>query len=222
MRWLQQLDVRRSRSADCAAFAPPPIDVHQPAAAFDAARSPAAKSVGCSSDVEDQLPPRNASTNPASAHEPEATPPAIASASAMPNSGPKIHSEEYCEALKIAHAPPRSAVGNHAATMRPLPGNTGDCASPETSRSTKIALNAHAAGKVPGKSDKKRAHRPRNDADAIHPLRSEAVQQAARRQLPAHIRPTESRRSSIPSFSGSSASSFSIGCPATESATRSP
>src|ERR1035438_133331 len=51
-----------------------------------------------------------------------------------PKSGPKIHSEEYCDALKIAQAPPRSAVGNQVATMRPLPGKTGVCARPEANR----------------------------------------------------------------------------------------
>ena len=39
-------------------------------------------------------------------------------------------SEKYCDALKIADAVPRSAVGNHAATNRPLPGNVGANANP--------------------------------------------------------------------------------------------
>src|ERR1035438_7747086 len=63
-----------------------------------------------------------------------------------PNSPPNANREKYCEALKIDEARPRSAVGNHAATMRPLPGNTGDCASPESSRNPKIMLKAPAAG----------------------------------------------------------------------------
>src|SRR6185312_9594716 len=66
-----------------------------------------------------------------------------------PNSVPNANSAKYWEALKIAEARPRSAVGNHAATMRPLPGNTGDVAKPETSRSAKIAVKAHAAGAYP-------------------------------------------------------------------------
>src|ERR1700733_2905537 len=61
-----------------------------------------------------------------------------------PNSGANITNAKYCDELKIAEAVPRSAVGNHAATMRPLPGNTGDCARPERRRRTKIVLKAIA------------------------------------------------------------------------------
>src|SRR5271168_3345965 len=61
-----------------------------------------------------------------------------------PKRGAKATSAKYCEALKMAEARPRSAVGNHVATIRPLPGKTGDCARPERRRRTKIALNIHA------------------------------------------------------------------------------
>ncbi len=54
--------------------------------------------------------------------------------------GAKATRAKYCEELKIAEAVPRSAVGNQAATMRPLPGKTGDCARPERRRSAKMAL----------------------------------------------------------------------------------
>ena len=63
----------------------------------------------------------------------------------QPNSGANITSAKYCEELNSAEAVPRSAVGNQAATIRPLPGNTGDWARPEMRRSTKIVLNAIAA-----------------------------------------------------------------------------
>src|SRR5579862_8306096 len=59
--------------------------------------------------------------------------------------GAKIGKAKYCDELKMAEARPRSEVGNHAATMRPLPGNTGDCASPEQMRKMKIAVNAALA-----------------------------------------------------------------------------
>ena len=51
--------------------------------------------------------------------------------------GAKKTREKYCEALKMAEARPRSEVGNHAATMRPLPGKTGAWARPESRRSAK-------------------------------------------------------------------------------------
>src|SRR6266478_4576653 len=43
-----------------------------------------------------------------------------------PRMGANITREKYCDALKMAEARPRSDVGNQLATMRPLPGNTGD------------------------------------------------------------------------------------------------
>ena len=43
-----------------------------------------------------------------------------------PKMGAKMGSAKYCAELKMAEARPRSEVGNQAATMRPLPGKTGD------------------------------------------------------------------------------------------------
>jgi hypothetical protein len=103
-------------------------------------------------DVEDQFPPRERSTSRRS-HEPEAALPAVGSASASRTAGAKATSAKYCDALKIAEAVPRSAVGNHAATMRPLPGKTGDCASPESSRRQKMALKIHCRGQVAREPD---------------------------------------------------------------------
>src|SRR5580658_7323927 len=74
-----------------------------------------------------------------------------------PMMGAKRTKAKYCDALKMAEARPRSAVGNQAATMRPLPGKTGACASPETSRNAKIAVKAHAAGAKPA-SPMRNAH----------------------------------------------------------------
>src|SRR5664280_1766051 len=71
--------------------------------------------------------------------------------SRLPKMGAKIGNAKYCDELKIADARPRSEVGNHAATMRPLPGNTGDCASPERILKTKIAVNAALALAYPAK-----------------------------------------------------------------------
>src|ERR1700730_6922701 len=67
----------------------------------------------------------------------------------QPRIGAKTVSEKYCEALKMAEARPRSAEGNQAATMRPLPGKTGACATPEMSLRTKIAVNPSDAPRYP-------------------------------------------------------------------------
>src|ERR1035437_10274355 len=138
-----------------------------------------------------------------------------------PKSGPKIHSEEYCDALKIAQAPPRSAVGNQVATMRPLPGKTGVCARPEANRMTKIALKTHAVARCPVS--------PMSNADTdqqtilipqtrLEPKRSSNPPEGNWPSAYAQLNP-EKR---MPSFTGSSANSFSIAGPAKESATRSP
>ena len=65
----------------------------------------------------------------------------------QPKIGAKTTSAKYCEALKIAEAVPRSAVGNQAATTRPLPGKMGDCARPEKSRTMKMPTNTRPMGK---------------------------------------------------------------------------
>src|SRR3954468_14965136 len=54
-------------------------------------------------------------------------------------SGANITVAKYCAELKIADAVPRSAVGNHAATIRGLPGNEGDSARPMRKRSENSA-----------------------------------------------------------------------------------
>ena len=64
-----------------------------------------------------------------------------------PKMGAKMGSAKYCDELKIAEARPRSEVGNHAATMRPLPGKTGDWERPESMRRMKITVNAALAAK---------------------------------------------------------------------------
>src|ERR1700759_5883160 len=66
-----------------------------------------------------------------------------------PRMGAKIISAKYCEELKIADARPRSLAGNHDATMRPFPGNTGACAKPAISRRIKITVKATVAARNP-------------------------------------------------------------------------
>ena len=56
--------------------------------------------------------------------------------------GPKTISAKYCEALNVAEANPRSAVGNQEATILPLPGNTGAWANPAITRSANKTANA--------------------------------------------------------------------------------
>ena len=63
--------------------------------------------------------------------------------------GAKISNAKYWDELKIAEAWPRSLVGNHDATMRPFPGNTGAWARPESNLSAKIAVNAALAVRYP-------------------------------------------------------------------------
>src|SRR6185437_7237778 len=46
-------------------------------------------------------------------------------------------------------------------------------------------------GRIAGEPNQKRAHRPGDDADAVNTLRAEAVQQSARGELPADIRPAK-------------------------------
>src|SRR5665213_4268125 len=67
----------------------------------------------------------------------------------QPKIGRKSTNAKYCDELKMADDRPRSAVGNQLATIRPFPGNTGDCASPDSSRNAKIAKNAAAMGRYP-------------------------------------------------------------------------
>ena len=100
-------------------------------------------------------------------------------------------SAKYCDELKIADARPRSEVGNHAATMRPLPGNTGACARPEQILKMKITVKAALAPDVSGKAGKEREDRPEDDGDAVDALRSEAIEQAAGGQLAQRIGPAE-------------------------------
>src|SRR5579871_281462 len=67
----------------------------------------------------------------------------------QPMIGAKSTSAKYCDELKIAEAVPRSAVGNHAVTMRPFPGNTGDWTRPESSRKAMMETNAKVSGRYP-------------------------------------------------------------------------
>lgn len=67
----------------------------------------------------------------------------------QPISGAKATVAKYCAELKIEAAKPRSAVGNHAATMRLLPGNEGASAMPTRKRSTNKVVTAQATGTQP-------------------------------------------------------------------------
>ncbi len=72
----------------------------------------------------------------------------------QPITGANTTREKYCEELKIEEARPRSVVGNHAATMRPLPGKTGAWAKPERNRKAHRRVNATATGANPTSPDK--------------------------------------------------------------------
>src|SRR6185369_3016772 len=63
-----------------------------------------------------------------------------------PITGAKNTVAAYWAELKIAEAVPRSAVGNHAATMRLLAGRDGDSAAPSRSRSRKSTTTIEAGG----------------------------------------------------------------------------
>ena len=69
--------------------------------------------------------------------------------------GAKIGRAKYCVELKIAEVRPRSVVGNQEATMRPLPGNTGDWKKPESTLRMKIAVKAALAARYPAKAVRK-------------------------------------------------------------------
>src|ERR1039458_9901344 len=62
---------------------------------------------------------------------------------------------KYWLELKTADAVARSAAGNHAATMRPLPGKAGASASPNSSRRASSAANPTVAWNSPAKPRKK-------------------------------------------------------------------
>src|ERR1700753_4253406 len=68
---------------------------------------------------------------------------------AMP--GAKRTSEKYCAELNVAEARPRSAEGNHVVTMRPLPGKTGACTSPESRRMASVTPKISAGASPPAK-----------------------------------------------------------------------
>src|SRR3979409_39653 len=63
------------------------------------------------------------------------------SCASQPISGAKATSEKYCEALKMALAVPRSALGNQLATMRALAGKDGASAKPNIRRRTKRLIS---------------------------------------------------------------------------------
>ena len=65
--------------------------------------------------------------------------------------GEKITSAKYWAELKMADAVPRSAVGNHADTMRLLPGNDGASARPSRKRRKNREATAMEAGSAPTK-----------------------------------------------------------------------
>src|SRR5262245_32598566 len=67
----------------------------------------------------------------------------------QPVIGANIAVAKYCAELKIADAVPRSAAGNQAATIRPLPGNDGASARPSMNRSVNSATIAAVASKMP-------------------------------------------------------------------------
>src|SRR5262245_20169796 len=67
----------------------------------------------------------------------------------QPVSGAKTTVAKYWDELKMADAVPRSAAGNHAATIRPLPGNDGASASPRRNRIEKSATTAALTGNHP-------------------------------------------------------------------------
>ena len=94
----------------------------------------------------------------------------------------------------MADARPRSEVGNHAATMRPLPGNTGDCAQAGKNAQNEDGGEGRAGAEVAGKAGEECADRPEDDGDAVDALRSEAVQQAAGGQLAQRVGPAEAEQ----------------------------
>ena len=65
--------------------------------------------------------------------------------------GEKTTSAKYWAELKMADAVPRSAVGNHADTMRLLPGNDGASARPSRKRRKNREATAMEAGSTPTK-----------------------------------------------------------------------
>src|SRR5207249_6108729 len=67
----------------------------------------------------------------------------------QPVSGANIAVAKYCAELKIAEAVPRSAVGNHAATIRAFPGKDGASARPSRKRRANRTTTAVAASKYP-------------------------------------------------------------------------
>src|SRR5579885_2321668 len=73
----------------------------------------------------------------------------------QPINGANKTREKYCEALKMDEAVPRSRVGNHAATKRPLPGNAGAKLKPARNSSPNNTANARRPCKNPVKPIRK-------------------------------------------------------------------
>ena len=76
----------------------------------------------------------------------------------QPESGANRNVAKYWLELKTADAVPRSAVGNQAATMRPLPGKAGASASPSRKRSAKKTISATVAWNAARESLQEREH----------------------------------------------------------------
>ncbi len=55
---------------------------------------------------------------------------------------------KYCDKLKMTDAVPRSAVGNHVAVKRELPGNAGASAAPTRKSNANSVTTAMPTGKA--------------------------------------------------------------------------
>ena len=85
-------------------------------------------------------------------------------------------------------------VGNQEATIRPLAGNDGASVTPTKNRSANSTTTAVDA--LRPNADEALQHgeqRPEEDARGVDPLRAEAIQQPATRELREHVGPAEGR-----------------------------
>jgi hypothetical protein len=108
-----------------------------------------------------------------------------------PKMGAKMGSAKYCDELKMAEARPRSEVGKPCSNHAPVAGKDRRLKETRENTENEDCRECRACGEIAGEGREKCADGPGDDGDAVDALGTEAVEQAARRQLPQRIGPSE-------------------------------
>ncbi len=135
--------------------------------------------------------------------------------------GAKMGSAKYCAELKMAEARPRSDSGKPGGDDAAVAGKDGRLEQTGEDAQNEDRGECGAGGEVAGEGSEKCAHRPADDGDAVDALRSEAVEQAAGRQLAQRVGPAEGEEQIAQALQASDSCLLGIDGTACESAERS-